>query len=285
MRSIVIALLLTPSMVQGQNSDWTEPIEPFGIADDLHYVGTAGLSAYLLTSEEGHILIDAPLQENVPLVLDNIRELGFSPSDVRIQLTSHAHFDHVGGLADMIEATGADLVVSPRDAEYIQRGADFGLETAGYPSVAPARTISHLETVRLGGVELTAHLTPGHTPGCTTWSGSVEIAGEPYTFVSVCSLSVLSTYRIVGEEPTYAGQAEDYCRSVAHLRSLDPDIFLGAHGSWFGLEEKITALRAGDLRAFVASDRYGSYLDSAEERIEEVLAEQGHSGGCASLVQ
>src|SRR5690606_13390659 len=162
-------------------------------------------------------------------------------------------------------------------------GADFGLGTAGYTAVTPARTISHLETVRVGDVELSAHLTPGHTPGCTTWSGEVRIEGQPLTFVSVCSLSVLGNYRLVGDDPTYPGQGADYCRSLEHLRSLDPDSFLGAHGGWFGIQRKLAAVRAGDTRAFVGGSEYEEYLDRAASSIEATLAEQGHTGGCAAL--
>lgn len=284
MRSFIGGLLIClPSLVHAQDASWTEPIEPFRIADNLYYVGTAGLSAFLLTSDEGHILIDAPLQENVRRVIDNIRRLGFSPEDVRMQLVSHAHFDHVGGVADMLEATGAALVVSEADAPFLRRGRDFGLDASGYPPAAPARTIRHLEAVRVGDAELTAHVTPGHTPGCTSWSGSVEIEGARLTFLSVCSLSVLPMYRLVGDAPTYAGQARDYCRSVAHLRTLNPDIFLGAHPTWFGLEEKLAAFRTGNARAFVERERYRTYLDRAEQSIERALAAQGHEGGCASL--
>src|SRR5690606_5817650 len=148
---------------------------PFRIADGLYYVGTAGLSAFLLTSDEGHILIDAPLQENVPLILANIRELGFDPAHVRAQVASHAHCDHVGGMAEMLAATGADLILSAADARFVREGRDFGLNTGGYPGATPARIVDHLSTVRVGDVEITAHLTPGHTPGCTTWGGTVEI--------------------------------------------------------------------------------------------------------------
>lgn len=274
-----------PEPATAQNASWTDPVEPFRIADDLYYVGTSGLGAFLFTSDEGHILIDAPLQENVPLVLDNIRNLGFDPADIRIQLTSHAHFDHVGGLSDMLEVTGAELVMSEADAAYVRDGADFGLEgiTDGYPAAPVARTVGHLESVSLGDVQLTAHLTPGHTPGCTSWGGEVEIEGESYTFISVCSLSVLSYYTLVGDDATYPGQAADYCASVAHLDAQNPDIFLGPHGEWFGLEEKLERLRGGELDAFVEPERYRDYLASARESIDAALEAEGVVGGCSGL--
>jgi metallo-beta-lactamase class B len=265
-------------------SDWTEPREPFQIGDGLYYVGTAGLAAYLLTSAEGHILIDVPLDENVEQVLANIRTLGFDPADIRIQLASHAHFDHVGGIARMQEITGAELVLSEADARFVGEGRDFGLSgLAGYPPARADRTIEHLDAVSLGPWRLTAHVTPGHTAGCTSWSGDVVIEGRSYGFVSMCSLSVLGSYRIVGSDATYPGQGGDYCRSVAHLRTLDPEVFLAPHGSFYGLEEKLAARRAGDALAFVEKERYARYLDNAQGSIERTLSEQGHTGGCAAL--
>lgn len=259
---------------------WLEAIDPFRIADGLYYVGTAGLASYLVTSDEGHILIDAPMQANTQLVLSNIRRLGFEPRDVRLQLATHAHFDHVGGIAGMREATGAELVLSEEDARLIGQG---GGPRAPFRAAQADRLIGHLETVAVGNRTLSAHLTPGHTRGCTSWSGEVEIGGEPLTFVLVCSLTVLPNYRLVGEDETYPGIARDFCTSLAHLRSLEPDIFLASHGDFMGLAEKLRALTAGDERAFVDPERYGSYLDRAEDAIETALEDQGHQGGCATM--
>jgi len=288
-RLALAVVFVAPKLLAGQvgTPDWTNPREPFQIADDLYYVGTEGLSSFLFTSDEGHILIDAPLDENVPAIVENIRSLGFDPTDIRIQLASHAHLDHVGGLAAMERITGADLVISEPDAPYVEAGRDFGLGgmTDGYPAVHVTRTIGHLETVRLGDIELTAHLTPGHTPGCTSWSGTVEIQGEPYDFLSVCSLSVLGNYELGGDTPTYEGQARDYCTSVAHLESLDPDIFLGAHGVWFAVDQKQARRIAGDVEAFVEHEMYRAYLARARESIERRLAQAGYIGGCAALMR
>jgi len=280
-RFALAILALVPSLAAAQ-SNWTNPREPFQIADDLYYVGSEGLASFLFTTDEGHILIDAPLEANVPSILANIRTLGFDPADIRIQLASHAHFDHVGGLAAMGEATGAELVISEPDAAYVRQGLDFGLGSR-YPAARVARTFGHLDTVRLGDVELTAHLTPGHTPGCTSWGGIVEIEGEPYDFISVCSLSVLGNYELGGDSPTYRGQARDYCSSVAHLESLDPDIFLGPHAEWFGVSEKQARRAAGETRAFVEGAMYRDYLARARASIERRVADAG-LGSCRALL-
>lgn len=263
---------------------WTEGVDPFPIADDLYYVGTAGLASYLVTSEEGHVLIDAPMRENTQLVLSNIRRLGFEPSDIRVQVATHAHFDHVGGVSAMLEVTGAELVLSEYDGALVAGGGGPGA-LSPYPPARADRIIGHLEAVTVGDRTLTAHLTPGHTRGCTSWSGVVEVGGDPLTFVLVCSLTVLPDYRLVGDEETYPGIARDYCSSAAHLRTLEPDIFLANHGEFMGLAGKIRALAAGDQRAFVDPASYSTYLDRAEAAIERALEELGHEGGCAAILE
>lgn len=285
---VSLAAVAVPTAARAQlgGPEWTNPRQPVQIADNLYYVGTEDLSSYLFSSDQGHILIDAPLDENVPQIVANIRSLGFDPADIRIQLVSHAHLDHVGGLAAMGRVTGADLVISEADAPYVEEGRDFALDgmTDGYPAADVTRTIGHLQTVRLGDIVLTAHLTPGHTPGCTSWTGTVRIEGEPYELVSVCSLSVLGNYHLEPEDPTYPGQARDYCTSVAHLESLSPDIFLGAHASWFGLDEKAIRRASGDAKAFVEREMYRDYLARARASIERRLTAAGFTGGCAALL-
>lgn len=307
-----LMLLLTASIATCQSDDTTatDPFEPVQIAENLYYVGTAGLSAFLLTSAAGHILIDAPMQENVPLVLENIRSAGFDPRDVRVHLATHAHYGHVGGFFDMLQATGGDLVISEGDAPFVEAGADFGFDDEaavnfglyvdgypsalvtrtiarlmdGYPPAQVTRTIAHLEEVRVGDLALTAHVTPGHTPGCTSWSGSVRIGEERLQFVLFCGLTVLPWYRLAGDEPTYEGQASDFCRSLAYLRTLDPDIFLSNHAQGFRLKQNSKVLRAGNKRAFVDDKYYHRFLDREEIAIETALKDQGLES-CGALLR
>jgi metallo-beta-lactamase class B len=283
--SISLSLAAALAITAAPQSDWAEPLEPFEIADDLYYVGSAGLAAYLFASDEGHILLDVPLDENVPMIIDNVRRMGFDPEDIEVLIASHAHFDHVGGLARMREITGAQVVLSAGDANLIAAGGVGPAGAGTFPAVGADRIVEHRGTVRLGRWALTAQVTPGHTPGCTSWSGRATIEGTPATFVSVCSLSVLGFYRLVGPDATFPGMGEAYCRSVATLRGLAPDIFLAPHGSFIDLEEKLSALRSGHSRAFVDPEGYRSYVDRAAAAIESTLAEQGHTGGCAALVR
>jgi metallo-beta-lactamase class B len=286
---LAAGLALTPAAAQpsAQPAAWTEAIEPFAIADGVYWVGSADLSSYLFTSTAGHILIDAPLEENVDLVLGNVEKLGFKPQDIKILLASHGHFDHTGGMATMLERTGAALLLSAEDAKLVGAGGrgDFFLgDSAGYRPAKAARTLADGETVRVGDRALVAHFTPGHTRGCTSWSGTVKVAGKDVEFVSICSLSVLPGYVLAGDHPSYAGIARDYCSSVSRLRALTPDVFLASHGSFIGLAEKVAKLRAGDARAFVDPQGYRHYLDEAQAKIEKTLADQGLHGGCGRVL-
>jgi metallo-beta-lactamase class B len=281
--SLLLSLSAALAIAAAPQSDWTDPLGPFEIADDLYYVGSAGLAAYLFASEEGHILLDVPLDENVSMIADNVRSLGFDLDDIEILIASHAHFDHVGGLARMRELTGAQVVLSAGDAQLIAAGGVGPAGASPFPAVRADRVVEHRGTVRLGGWTLTAQVTPGHTPGCTSWSGRAAIEGDSLSFVSVCSLSVLPGYRLVGSETTFPGMGEAYCRSIDTLRGLAPEIFLAPHGGFIDLEEKLAALRGGNRRAFVDPEGYREYVDDAAAAIERTLAEQGHDGGCAAL--
>jgi len=279
--SLFLALALTAALPQ--QAEWTQPIEPFEIADDLYYVGSAGLAAYLFTSDEGHILLDVPLEDNVGMIVDNIRRLGFDPADIEILIASHSHFDHVGGFTLMRAITGARVYLSAADAEIMARGGEGPTGAGAFTPIQADVIMDHLDTVQIGPWTLTAQLTPGHTPGCTSWSGNAAVRGEPYTFAFVCSLSVLGFYRLVGPDATFPGMAEAYCRSVSTLRGLNPDIFLAPHADWMNRDEKLTRLSFGDPRAFVDPEGYREWVEGAAANIEEALAEQGHVGGCAAF--
>lgn len=279
---VLLALLpIAPAQSQWPES-WTTATEPFQIADDVYYVGTEQLSSFLFATEAGLVLLDAPMQENVDKVLASIRKLGFDPREIRVLIASHGHIDHVGGLASMQELTGAEVILSTRDAPLVAKGGrgDFFLaDRAPYTPVSADRMVENGDVVRLGSLSLTANITAGHTKGCTSWSADVAIAGRPHRLVVVCSLTVLDGYQLVGAAPSYSGIAADFCRSVGALRVLGADIFLAAHPSFFGMAEKASRL-SKDRSAFVDPRGLHSYLDTALERIENTLAEQGKSDGC-----
>ncbi len=264
-------------------ASWTNPVEPFQIADDLYYVGTEQLSSFLFATSAGLVLLDAPMQQNVDKVLASIRTLGFDPGDIRYLIASHGHFDHVGGLASMQEATGGRIVLSALDAPLVANGGrgDFFLgDTAPYAAVESDRIMAPGDVLRLGGLELTANLTAGHTKGCTSWSAYVQVAGKSRKMVVVCSLSVLEGYHLAGENPSYQGIARDFCNSVRALRRLGAEVFLASHPSFFSMQAKASRL-SHDPEAFVDPAGLDRYLDRARASIERTLAEQGVATGCS----
>jgi metallo-beta-lactamase class B len=253
---------------------WRRPTPPFRIAERLYYVGTADLAAYLITSNDGLILLDGTLPETAGQVLGNVRTLGFDPRQIRILLNSHAHFDHAGGLAEIKRATGAALVASDKDAELLERGGrgDFFFgDRFPYPAVKVDRRVEDQGVVELGGTRLVAHLTPGHTRGCTSWTGTFEDRGHRYSAVFVCSLSVVPGYRLKGR-PSYPGIARDYRGSVATLKALPCELFLGAHARFFDMARKRAALiQRPASNPFVDPDGCRAYLRDSEASIEARL--------------
>lgn len=271
---------------QEHPSAWTEPVEPFALGEDLWYVGTRELAAYLFTSDEGHLLLDVPLEENVDRVEASIRTLGFDPGDVRVVLTTQAHLDHVGGVAEFARRHGTQVWMSAGDAAMAAGGGvGPGADEPAYPPFRPDRILGDLDRVRVGDVELTARLTPGHTPGCTSWSGTTRVDGARVPFLVVCSLGVLPGYRLVPPGETYPGMGEDLCRSAERLRDLPVQLFLGAHGSFFGLVPALRNHEEGDARAFLAPDRYRRWLDASAARVDSALVAQGVDGGCRTVLE
>ena len=273
-----------PLAGQDMPGSWARPVAPFQIAEDLWYVGTEELASYLFTSPEGHILIDVPLEETVDLLESNIRALGFDPADVRVVITSQAHDDHVAGVATFVERHGPEVVMSAADAEIAARGGvGPGVTRPTYRSFTADRIIGHLDSVRVGDLTLIARLTPGHTPGCTTWQGQTAVDGEPLTWLSICSLGLWPTYTLVGDEETYPGIAADFCGSIAQLRAVDVDLFLGAHASFFALNSRRAAVDAGDPRALVDPARFPRFVERNATLLDSALVAQGEPEGCAGL--
>ncbi len=262
------------------------PDEPFRIAGNLYYVGATGITAFLLTGPEGHVLIDGGYPETAPLIMASIAKLGFDIADVKVLLNSHAHSDHAGGLRALQEASGAELWISEGDADVIAAGGagdrTLGpLRFLGFLGLGrfPAPRVDHRfkdgATIRLGPLTLTAHVTAGHTPGCTSWSFPVHDGDRELLAVDICSLTLLPFVSLV-EPETYPGIRSDFERSFSVLRSLPADIFLASHASWFSMERKLLERSdAGNpAEPFIDRAGYLSFIDRAEERFREALANQ-----------
>ena len=266
------------------------PDEPFRIAGNLYYVGNAGITSFLITGPEGHVLIDGGYPESAAAIMGSIAQLGFSITDVKILLNTHAHADHAGGLRALQEASGGELWISEGDVTVIAAGG------AHDPTLVPQRYLRFIglgrfpapridhpftdgDTVRLGPIELTAHVTAGHTPGCTSWSFPVRDGDRELLAVNLCSLTLLPFISLV-EPETYPGIRADFERSFRTLRGLPADIFIASHGSFFEMQRKrqesATARERGEdpVAPFIDRAGYLGFIDRAEARFRQALAEQ-----------
>jgi metallo-beta-lactamase class B len=255
-------------------ADWNKPHRPFHVIGNIYYVGTAGVSAFLIRTPAGDILTDGGLPESAPLIEKNIRTLGVKLSDVRILLNSHAHFDHAGGLAELKRATGARLYASAADKPFLESGRiTFGPSTADpFPPVKVDQVVKDGDTVSLGGVTLTAHLTPGHTPGCTSWTMPVTEAGHTYQVMFFCSISVAGN-PLTGT-PAYPNIAQDYRATFEKLRDVHVDVFLAPHGAQFGMDAKLERMKTGAANPFVDPEEFQHYLAAARKDYDAELARQ-----------
>jgi metallo-beta-lactamase class B len=278
---LLLLLSLVPSLAAAQADEtsrsWNQPIEPFKIAGNLYYVGASDITSFLITTPQGHILIDGGFVETVPLIRASVKKLGFRLEDVKFLLNNHAHFDHAAGLAELKKLSGAQLVVSAEDAPLLAAGGhgDFRFgDTMTFPPVQADRMVKEGDTVTLGGTTLIAHVTPGHTKGCTTWTMKVQEGGKTLDVVFAGSVSVNPGVTLA-VNPKYPAIADDYARSFRVLKALPCDIFLSSHGSFFDLAGKAERLRKGESpNPFIDPQGYRAYLARMEERFRTQLAEE-----------
>ena len=275
--AMFIASVVPAASAQG-NREWTEPFPPFKIAGNLYYVGSRGLANYLITTPQGHILINSDLEANVPMIRDSVEKLGFKFSDVKVLLISHAHWDHDAGSALITEQTGARYMVMDADVPVVESGGKTDFQYADDASALyrPAkvdRVLHDGDEVRLGGAVLVAHLTPGHTKGCTTWTMRVQEGGKTYDVVIVGSPNVNPGYTLV-DNPKYPQIASDYERMFRVLKALPCDIFLGAHGAYFDMESKYARYKELGAGAFVDPDGYKRFVTSKEQEFRAELQKQ-----------
>jgi len=269
------ALLL--AAVQTLSPD-NQPMEPFRIADHLFYVGSSNIASYLITTSAGDILIDGGYPETAPQIEANVPRVGARVRDIKILLNTQAHYDHAGGFAELKRASGARLMASELDAVMLEGGGrgDFSLgETGHFPPVKVDEPVADEQHVRLGEADLTAHLTPGHTRGCTTWTWDAVDRGHTYHVVDLCGLTILPATKVTGMVG-YPNIANDYRHSFHLLRSLPVDIFLGAHLSYFGGGAKVAKLRAqpDGPNPFVDTAGYKRFVDAAEKQFNDQLARE-----------
>lgn len=280
-------LLLTPlSLHAAVSAAWTTPIAPFQIADNVYYVGSQDLAAYLITTPSGNILINANLDSSPALIRASVQQLGFQWADTRILLNGQAHFDHMAGAAQILRETHARNMVMDSDAPVVESGgrSDFAYNTDGLYTFPPAhvdRVLHNLDTVQLGGVTLTAHRTAGHTHGCTTWTLRAHMAGDPAStlrnIVIVGGFAPLQQYRLVdrpGQPASYPGIATDFQHTYATLRALPCDVFLGAHGVYFNMLDKLSRLKTQGPSVWIDPTGYRTAIDQAQTNFITTLQSQ-----------
>ena len=263
--------------------EWHEAYPPFHIAGPLYYVGTKDLAVYLIVTPEGSILINSTLEDNVPKIQASVEQLGFKFSDIKILLISHAHWDHCAASARIKELTGASYQVMDSDVSVVESGGrtdfEYGEMPATYfPPTKVDRVLHDSDKVELGGVTLVAHLTPGHTKGCTTWTMKVTDSGRELNAVIVGSPNVNEGFNLVND-PNYPDMAADYQRGFDVLKSLPCDLFLGAHGSYFGMLGKLKNPRADGANPFLDPDGYKKWIAEKEQAYLSELAKQKAAAG------
>lgn len=260
---------------------WTEPMEPFHIVGPIHYVGTRGLGIYLIATPAGHILLNGGLPGTAPLIETSIRKLGYKTEDIKILLVSHAHMDHVGTLEELKNLTGAQVEVMDAEVELLKSGGTMDYLFAKNPKlhfqgVSADKVLHDGDTVSLGGIQLKAHLTPGHTRGTTTWITTVEDAGQSYLVVFPDGTGINPGTHFV-KNPSYPGIANDYRHTFEFLATLHPDIYLAYHAELFDLSGKRARATSEGVKAWVDPDGYSHRIADQRASFEKLVAQEAVS--------
>jgi len=270
---IALALVVVGRWANANKIGGQQPADPFRIAGDFYYVGASDVAAFLITGPEGHVVLDAGYPTTARLIMASIAKLGFDIKDVKVLLNSEAHPDHAGGLGVLQDASGAELWASDASADSIASGGDdrdmilpmralLWIGVVGYPPARVDHRFKDGDTIRVGPIALTAHITAGHTRGCTSWSFPVHDGDRVLNVVSVCDTGVL-------ESSNYPEQAADRERSIRVLRSLPADIWVTNHARAWGRYRKFLASAAAKNPAdpFIDPDGYRAFIDAAEAEL------------------
>lgn len=274
---VTLAALAAPLLAQNRD-DWHQAFPPHRIAGNLYYVGTGGLGSFLISTPEGHILINSSFEQDVPMIREAVQKLGFRFQDVKILLNSHAHGDHAAGSFLVKELTGAKVMVMQGDDDVVRKGG---------PNWKPCtvdRVLKDGDEVKLGGMTLVARHTPGHTRGATTWTFAVSDGAKGYKVAISSSLTVNHPEGLVGNR-AYPGIAEDYEKAFRVMKTLTPDIYLAPHGGQYEMREKyaksVDKKRAAGENPFVDPQGYRRYLDEGEANFRKRLAEDQKKHGAS----
>ncbi|MCK1640613.1 subclass B3 metallo-beta-lactamase [Bradyrhizobium sp. 157] len=254
---------------------WNSPTEPFKMIGNVYYVGTDGLASYLITSPQGHILVDTVMPESTSQIKANIEKLGFKIADIKYLLNTHAHIDHTGGLAEMKQASGGQMVAGEADKPLLEGGYYPGAQentALAFPPVKVDRTVREGDAVKIGDVTLTARETPGHSPGCTSWEFAVKDGDATRSVLIFCSGTV-ALNRLV-TNPTYSGIVTDYRKTFARAKDMKVDVLLAPHPEMYKMAEKRAKLAEGGPNPFVSPGEFNAYAATLEKAFEDALVKQ-----------
>lgn len=278
--SLATALFLisASALYSALPAEWTAPIEPIQISDNLYYVGSRDLAAYLVVTPEGSILINSNLESSPPQIRRSVERLGLRWTDIKILLNNQAHYDHVAGAAQIIQQTGAKQMVMAGDDNVMASGGatDFDPTLPGFPASRVDRVLHDNDTVTLGGIVLTAHKTAGHSRGCTTWTLQTQSAGRTLQVVIVGGWAmnpsvVLQLVASHGKPEAYPDITTDFEHTFATLKALPCDIFLGAHGGYFHLLNKLDRVSKEGPSVWVDPNGYREAVSKAESTYRKNL--------------
>ena len=254
---------------------WTTPFEPFQLIGNIYYVGTDGIAVYIIKTSDGLILMDTLLPESTGMIKDSMGKLGFKVADIKYILNSHAHFDHTGGFAELKKESGAQMVAGERDKPLLEGGyypGDEKNDLLAFPAVKVDRAVKEGDKVTLGDTTLTAHATPGHSPGCTSWEMTVKDGGQDRSVLFFCSGTV-ALNRLVGN-PTHPGIVDDYRSTYAKAKAMKPDVLLGPHPEVYGMQAKRADMKDGAPNPFVKPGEFTTYVAGLEADFDKALAKQ-----------
>jgi metallo-beta-lactamase class B len=269
LKFLAVVLVLFPVGAFSQPAGWNDPFPPHRVMDNVYFVGTKELASFLITTPQGHILMNSNYESSVPVIRASVEKLGFKFSDIKILISGHAHPDHVEGDALVKELTGAQVVVGRLEVPAVKEFRPGGKE---HPI---DRIVDEGDTVTLGGTTLTAHLLPGHTKGCLAWSMDLKEDGKTYRALVECSLNG-QFLQYVGNKD-YPGIIQDMRATYKKARTLPVEVFLSSHSSFYRLAEKYPKLatrRPGDPNPFIDPQGYQAHVDEFEKSFEAALARQ-----------
>ncbi len=272
-------VLTTSALFAAANENWTRPFPGHRVISNLYAVGTYDLAVFLITSDEGHILINTGLEDSTVQIRENIEALGFRLEDVKILLTMQAHWDHTAALAEIKQITEAEMFATADDARVLEDGGFSDAHFGGRESFKPVsvdRILSEGDVIELGDIRLSVYEHPGHTEGSSSYSMRVREDGRDYNVV-IANMGTINPGKKLQVDPTYPGVSADFAKTYREQKAMDVDVWVAAHGSQYGLHDKYKAGQAYSPDAFVDPKGFIAAVERLERiYLQQLAEERGH---------